>query len=235
MDQPRCEAGPRANASRVVVKAKHARLQAGEPHVAPLVELADRIAIARGLPAGRAEVPYPDPDGGGIHARALFLLSDPGPATDLDHARGNGSGLLSIDNDDPTAQRLWLAYKDAGLERRRCLHWNAVPFPITGKQPSAAEKNEAALWTIELLTTLPHLRVVVLMGRVAEDSWHRVTAQTTTPDVRVLNTVHPSNRGMNGGLGKTANTKRLAAVVTEVAAVPRQESGSVFLDESCAC
>ncbi len=219
MDQPRCEAGPRANADRVVVEAKHARLRAGEPHVAPLVELADRIAIARGLPSGQAEVPYPDPDGGGVHARALFLLSDPGPATDLDHARGNGSGLLSIDNDDPTAQRLWGTYKDVGLERRQCLHWNAVPFPIAGRQPSTTEKNEATAWTIELLRMLPRLRIVVLMGRVAEDSWRRATEQVTTPGVHVLRTVHPSNRGMNGGLGRTANTERLTAVMREVAAL----------------
>ena len=38
-----------------------------EPHVAPLVTLADDIARSRGLPTGVGAVPYPDPDGAGVH------------------------------------------------------------------------------------------------------------------------------------------------------------------------
>lgn len=58
-----------AHADPAVVAAKYARIR--EPHVAPLSDLADKIAAAEGLPAGA--VPYPDPDFGGILARALCL------------------------------------------------------------------------------------------------------------------------------------------------------------------
>ena len=85
--------------------------------------LADEIAAARGLPRGA--VPYPGPAFGGVHARALVLLEAPGPATDI----GKGSGLLSLENDDPTAAR---AYRTAGLDVARCVHWNLVPRPTAG-------------------------------------------------------------------------------------------------------
>ncbi|MDJ0007455.1 hypothetical protein QNA16_06260, partial [Gordonia alkanivorans] len=55
------------NADPKVVRAKLARIW--EPHVAPLNELANRIADAEGLPHGH--VPYVDPDAGGIRARML--------------------------------------------------------------------------------------------------------------------------------------------------------------------
>ncbi len=47
-----------------------------EPHVAALVKFAEEIATNSGLMPGA--VPYPDPDGGGVNARVLFLLNDPG-------------------------------------------------------------------------------------------------------------------------------------------------------------
>lgn len=57
------------NADPNVVAAKLARIR--EPHVALLNELADRIADAEGL--RRGEVPYVDPDTGGVNARMLVL------------------------------------------------------------------------------------------------------------------------------------------------------------------
>ncbi len=61
------------NADPNVVAAKRSRIHA--PHVAPLNELADRIADSEGLDRGR--VPYVDPDTGGIRARMLVLLDNP--------------------------------------------------------------------------------------------------------------------------------------------------------------
>ncbi|WP_104191108.1 hypothetical protein [Cryobacterium sp. Y82] len=42
-------------------------------------------------------VPYFAPIHGGINARALSVLRDPGPVTQ----RETGSGFISIENDDP--------------------------------------------------------------------------------------------------------------------------------------
>jgi len=76
-----------------------------EARVAPLNALADRIADVRNLPHGH--VPYVDPDLGGIAARVLVMLDNPGTRA----RAGTGSGLLSLDNDDPTARRLREAYE----------------------------------------------------------------------------------------------------------------------------
>lgn len=84
------------NADPEVVATKLVRIRA--PHVAPLNDLADRIAEAEGL--GRGEVPYVDPDTGGVGARMLVLLDN--PSTKAESA--TGSGLLSLDNNDRTAR-----------------------------------------------------------------------------------------------------------------------------------
>lgn len=89
-----------------------------EPHVAPIVAFADQLAARRGLDAGA--VPYPDPDGGGVHARVLFLLNDPGDgATD--------SRMLTVLNDDPTSRKQLGAIDHTGFDRSTALHWNGIP------------------------------------------------------------------------------------------------------------
>ncbi|MDA3657686.1 hypothetical protein [Mycobacterium xenopi] len=109
------------NADPAFLRATLARVR--EPHVAPLNQLADEIADAKGLPRGH--VPYVDPVCSGVHARALVLLENPSTRT----AAGTGSGLLSLDNDDRTARNLREAYdrhhidwsQIVGRERRTLL------------------------------------------------------------------------------------------------------------------
>jgi len=194
-----------ANADPAVVMAKHARIR--EPHVAPLSALADRIATAEGLPQGA--VPYPDPDFGGINARALFLLDNPGPRAKLGTG---GSGLLSIDNDDPSAARAHAAYRQFHIDRGMCLHWNVCPFPTALDQSSTAERTRAVRYTKELLGLLPRLEIIVLLGRAAEDGWRRTALRRD--NLTVLTAPHPSNRGINAVAG---NQKRFLATMKRVA------------------
>ncbi|GAB98509.1 hypothetical protein GONAM_02_00310 [Gordonia namibiensis NBRC 108229] len=98
----------RRNADPKVVRAKLARIW--EPHVAPLNELANRVADAEGLPHGH--VPYVDPDAGGVRARMLVLLDNPSTKAEA----GTGSGLLSLDNNDRTARNCREAYARHGVE-----------------------------------------------------------------------------------------------------------------------
>jgi hypothetical protein len=188
--------------------------------VAPLSALADRIATAEGLPLGA--VPYPDPDFGGIHARALFLLDNPGPRAKLGTG---GSGLLSIDNDDPSAARTHAAYRQFGIDRGMCLHWNVCPFPTAIDQSSTAERTRAVPYTKELLGLLPHLELVILLGRAAEDGWRRTAVRHN--DITVLTAPHPSNRGINAVAG---NRERFLAtmkrVAEDLAYPPRTPSGT---------
>ncbi|ATE54938.1 uracil-DNA glycosylase [Actinosynnema pretiosum] len=206
----------RANADPAVVAAKHARL--GEPHVAPLVALADRIAAAEGLPAGA--VPYPDPDFGGVRARALVLLDNPGPRA---KAGTGGSGLLSVENDDPAAARAHAAYAYLGVDLGQCLHWNACPFPTVKDTSTAGERARAARWTGELLRLLPALEVVVLLGRAAEDGWARVRPRR--PDLLVLSGPHPSNRGINAVAGNAQLFGATMRALAERLAEPPRATG----------
>jgi hypothetical protein len=51
---------------------------------------------------GRGWAPYVAPIYGGVNARLLSVLRDPGPMTD---PTARGSGFLCLENDDPAAER----------------------------------------------------------------------------------------------------------------------------------
>jgi uracil-DNA glycosylase len=143
-----------------------------EPHVAPLVTLADDIARSRGLPTGVGAVPYPDPQGAGVHARVLFLLNDPGDGARVD---SGGSGMLCLLNKDQTTRKQLDAIRDSRLERRLTLHWNAIPWPVA---PNERDRNIAPAVSalLLLLDTLHSLRGVVALGAYARRVW-KETAQ----------------------------------------------------------
>jgi len=54
----------------------------------------------------------------------LFLLESPGPMASSAH----GSGFISVDNDDPSAERCWRLSTAAGLSRDSYANWNVVPW-----------------------------------------------------------------------------------------------------------
>jgi hypothetical protein len=88
-------AEPRMNRDPVFLADKQRRVH--DPQVEPL----NRLIVAwRG--EGR-QVPWADPDSGGVHSHVLFLHESPGPAASAQH----GSGFASPDNDDQTAARFW--------------------------------------------------------------------------------------------------------------------------------
>lgn len=199
---------PRAHLDLALAAAKRDEVLRA-PHCAPLVALADMIADDRGQRPG--DVPYPDPTFGGTSARALLLLEAPSAKA----MRGDGSGLLSLDNADETAERCHRAYAAAGLDRAHTLHWNAVPWwPTNGETPSASERWEAQPYLMLLLEALPDLRVVVLMGRCAQNAWMDCDA-AELPDVMVLGAPHTGRLGMN-----TPNApQRLAGALRRVVAI----------------
>lgn len=202
---------PRAHRAASAVAAKHARL--GEPHVAPLVQLADRIAADTGGPGA---VPYPDPTFAGVDARALFLLET--PAAKAARSTG-GSGLLSLDNDDVTAETMHRAYDAAGLSRSDTLHWNAVPWIVPGTERgdlSGVHVPAALPWLAELLGMLHKIQVVVTVGGTARDAWLRCLAER--PEVPLLPTLHSPHTSARG-LMRPGSRERLASVLKRVAAV----------------
>lgn len=64
-------------------------------HVRPINKLVDELSDSE-----RGWMPHVAPAHGGVNARVLTILRDPGPMT----RTGTGSGFLCVENDDQTAQ-----------------------------------------------------------------------------------------------------------------------------------
>ena len=159
-----------------------------EPHISPLVAYANQILVKH---MGNCEIPYFDPCDGGIAAKVLLLLEAPG-------GKAVGSGFISRNNPDPTARTLCELLGQAGLRRRDTIIWNIVPWYVgTGSRIRATRKSDistALPHFQDLLTLLPNLQAIVLMGRKAQTSKQQL-AQLT--DVRFFESWHPSQQVMN--------------------------------------
>src|SRR5690606_29285717 len=134
----------------------------GLPHVAPLQ---DFLTDLRSRVGPGYDTPHFDPLDGGVTSEALFLLEAPG-------GKAVGSGFVSRDNPDPSARNLSALLDEAGIPRNQSLLWNAVPWYVgTGakiRPVNASDLKAATPWLARLIGLLPHLRVVVLVGRKAQ-------------------------------------------------------------------
>lgn len=161
-----------------------------DPHIAPVNRYVDELATV-----GRGWLPYVAPLHGGIDARVLSILRDPGPATQA----STGSGFLCIENDDPSAELQCDHLAQAGLTARDLLPWNAYPWYID-RQP---ERHElvAGLDTIaHLLQLAPGIRVVILQGGDAKRSWKLMErthgSLLASCNLTIVETLHPSPQAL---------------------------------------
>jgi hypothetical protein len=138
---------------------------------------------------GRGEVPDFDPLDGGHTAKVLFLFEKPGPMTSLQRGQKiRGSGFISRDNDDPTAEATFLFMRQAGLDRRVTTMWNMVPW-WNGTRLIRANELRAGMNALdELLNLMNNLRVVVLVGRKAA----RARSHLEERKIPLLESPHPS-------------------------------------------
>ena len=169
-------AAPRALRDPAEVERRRAML--GEPHIAPLA------AFAAGL-RDQGEVPDVDPLDGGVGARLLLLLEKPGPRTSR---AGGGSGLVSADNDDPTAEAGWRFAREAGIARRDRLIWNTAPWWNGTIRFTTAERRAGLATLPGFLALLLRLEVVVLVGRQAGRARGLVEAR----GLMAFGSAHPS-------------------------------------------
>jgi hypothetical protein len=155
-------------------------------HVRPL-----NVLVERWRREGR-DVPWADPDLGGIHSRILFLHESPGPASSAAH----GSWVISPDNDDQTAARFWRLSQEAGLDRRSCMTWNVVPWYVsatgTAANASNAEGMAALPYLHQFVAAVTGLRVVAVTGGFAERWWLRYLRQPESPVLPLVCAPHPS-------------------------------------------
>lgn len=163
------------------------------PHVRPVNQLVDHFVREHGT-----SMPYVAPLYGGVKSKVLF--QDPGPGTNL---RGKGSGFLCSENDDPSAELFATCFDDAGLPVGDVVTWNIYPWHLDDGQqpPSASQVNRGTAPLYRLLHLLPRLKVVMPMGRVAQDGWSKFVRAypEAARRYRVIPGMHTSRRGITGG------------------------------------
>lgn len=168
-----------------------------EARVQPLVEWAEALVARRTAKNPDILVPRFDPADAGVEARVLVLLEAPGPMTNVGNHRP-GSGFISVDNDDRTAETTWHARNEAGMHTG-ALHWNIVPWYLGAagvQHPTAEEVGQGAMELRRLLPLLPDLRAVILAGNYAQNGWAKHVAPFVSDGPLVLDTWHPSPLAM---------------------------------------
>ncbi|MGX7728484.1 GreA/GreB family elongation factor [Rhodococcus sp. 2H158] len=115
-----------------------------------------------------AFIPYIAPTYGGVHARLLTLMQDPGPKTDS--ANHNGSGMICLENADLTAARQKYFLTQAGIDVSQIVSWNAYPWPKPHPQTENTDR-AAAVALRGFLELTPQLEAVILNGVVAKRVW----------------------------------------------------------------
>ena len=185
---PPGHSAPRANKLEAELQRKRSLLLS--PHARPLTEYVARVRDAR----GRDRVPDFDPTEAGIRATMLLLLEAPGGKATRE--RG-GSGFISPDNNDGTAENMWHLLREAGVERAKdVVTWNIVPWYLGSdakiRSAEARDLEEARPFVTELLGLVTSLRVVVLIGRRAVDGWRQLAIEI--PSIEVP---HPSPQNLN--------------------------------------
>lgn len=161
------------------------------PHVAPLNRLVDGLVGYE----DRGWLPYVAPVHGGTRARVLSVLRDPGPKTLVE----GGSGMLCVENDDPTAETQARLFDGAGIALGDVTPWNAYPWYVN-RAPSGAELQAGVAALVQVVERIPKLRVVLLQGRHAQAGWRRLRRAQPGLEVEreltVVATFHPSRQAL---------------------------------------
>jgi hypothetical protein len=161
------------------------RAMLGLPHMIALTSFAEKLRRP-GL-----QVPDFDPCDGGVEARVLFLLQKPGRmATKAGSGKRPGSGFISRDNDDSTAEATFKFMRKAKIPRERTILWNVIPWwdETHAVKGSDLKDGRASLKElIELL--LPKLCAVMLVGGKAAEAKPELE---TIPRLCLFNSFHPS-------------------------------------------
>lgn len=167
------------------------------PSATSLTTWVDQLIASRAGAGLNAEIPMVDPADGGTRSRVLLLMEAPGPMTNDLNAKP-GSGFISSDNNDGTAENLWRARQTANLLDNTLL-WNAVPWYLgpASKKPKIADLRDGAAPLRELIRLLPELHTVVTLGIFARKGWARFGRPNLGLGLRTIETWHPSPLAMN--------------------------------------
>lgn len=177
-----------------------------EPHVAPINRQLEAWAEGRGVPAP----PLVPPHLGGTAARIVCVLRDPGP-----RAGGpNGSGFISWENDDPTAERHQLVAYSAGIRDNDVITFNSCLWYINA-EPTTAHLASGIDEFLTLLGLIEKPEAIIFHGGTAHrfrrlldktrPGWSPVPTAPPgpwdsrapfKPGDRILETYHPSRQAL---------------------------------------
>lgn len=179
-------------------------------------------------------VPWFDPAEAGTNARVLLLMEAPGPMTNPAGTRV-GSGFISVDNDDSTAENLWKARLEAGLLDGALL-WNIVPWFLgpASRKPSISELREGGNALRDLLLLLPELHTVVTLGRFAQRGWRSFVLPGHSSEWRTIETWHPSPLSMAQAGHREELTSALRRARHDWRATPRENPIALRYDVDAA-
>lgn len=155
-----------------------------QPHVKPLTEY-----VARLHERGSVEVPEFDPLDGGVDAQVLFLFEKPGPMTAKGSKR-TGSGFISRNNDDPSAEATFKFMQRAGIPRKLTVTWNLIPWWNGTRKVTGQELRDGLESLKVLIGLLPRVCVVVMVGQNAAKA--QPYLKEKQPGLRLLTSAHPS-------------------------------------------
>lgn len=183
-DEPHADDYPRS--LRLEAARDRRRAMLGSSHMQHLARHVDALRAKSGC-----DVPDFDPLDGGSDARLLFLFEKPGPMTAVAR-RGTraGSGFISRNNDDPTAEATWRFMRDAGVPRRATVTWNVIPW-WNGTVAVTPEELRAGVAEVKaVLALLPAVKAVMLVGKKAT----RAALLLHDAGCAVFTSDHPSPR-----------------------------------------
>jgi hypothetical protein len=153
-DRPRSLSDPRERERRAAML--------DLPHMIELTSYATRLRHS-----GMA-VPDFDPLDGGVDARVLFLFEKPGPMTvTAGSGKRTGSGFISRNNDDPTAEAIFHFMCQAEIPRKMTILWNVIPWWNGTRAVTKLELRDGVNEVIELISILRRPSAVVLVGKKA--------------------------------------------------------------------
>lgn len=157
------------------------------PHVEPINRMVDELRTDGDW------LPYVAPLYGGVDARVLAILRDPGPMTQ----DGAGSGMLCIENDDSSAERYHDLLTAAGIRFDEMLAWNAYPWYINRK-PDTAQLERALPVLHRLVEMCQKLEVVMVHGGDARRAWRMYTKRypETAARLHIVETYHTSRQAL---------------------------------------
>jgi hypothetical protein len=117
----------------------------------------------------------------------------------MTNAASGGRGFLCLENDDPAAERFATLLDEAGIAAGDMNPWNAYPWYIN-RPPNSQERAAGVEPLRRLIALLPRLRVVMLNGQDAQDTWKRLAARY--PEIArrflVLPTYHTGRKAFFG-------------------------------------